>query len=309
MMLSRVAERIYWAARYLERVENTARLVSVYDNLLFDLPRSVNIGWFNLVVINSGTELFHARYRVQDERNVVKFLLADDTNPSSMLSSLLCLRENIRTARDVLPSEAWELVSELHLFAKDNIQQGINRSGRHAFLNGIIEGCQGINGLLGGTMSRDPAWSFMRLGCNLERADMTTRLLDAGAAALLSTDQSDPTRLDQLVWGNVLRSGSAYMPYRRTMRTAVSGPDVASFLLEDEHFPRSVRYCLEQSAISASRLPNAGEQYSPVKPTLPPYAIEDDSSLGQNFRNHLNDLQLVLMGVHKRIAGNWFLCD
>jgi uncharacterized alpha-E superfamily protein len=138
---------------------------------------------------------------------------------------------------------------------------------------------------------------------------MTTRLLDAGAAALLSTDQSDPTRLDQLVWGNVLRSGSAYMPYRRTMRTAVSGPDVASFLLEDEHFPRSVRYCLEQSAISASRLPNAGDQYRSVKPALPPYAIEDDSSLGQNFRNHLNDLQLVLMGVHKRIAGNWFLCD
>ncbi len=184
-MLSRVAERMYWAARYLERVENTARLVSVYDNLLFDLPRSVNIGWFNLVVINSGTELFHERYRVQDERNVVKFMLADDTNPSSMLSSLQMLRENIRTARDVLPAEAWELVNELQLYARKNIQQGINRSARHAFLNHVIEGCQGINGLFGSSMSRDAAWDFLRLGCNLERADMTTRLLDAGAAALL----------------------------------------------------------------------------------------------------------------------------
>ena len=91
MMLSRVAERIYWAARYLERVENTARLVSVYDNLLFDLPRSVNIGWFNLVIINSGTELFFERYKVQDERNVVKFTLAS-------LNSAAAQRENASSA-------------------------------------------------------------------------------------------------------------------------------------------------------------------------------------------------------------------
>jgi hypothetical protein len=68
-----------------------------------------------------------------------------------------------------------------------------------------------------------------------------------------------------------------------------------------------VRFCLEQSALCASRLPDSGEKYSPVKPALPTYAIEDESSLGQSFRDHLNDLQLVLMGVHKRIAGNWFL--
>ncbi len=308
-MLSRVAERIYWAARYLERVENTARLVSVYDNLLFDLPRSVNIGWFNLVVINSGTELFHERYRIQDERNVVKFTLADDTNPSSMLSSLLMVRENIRTARDVLPAEAWELVNELRLFATNNIQQGINRSGRHAFLNGVIEGCQGINGLMEGTMSRDPAWDFMRLGCNLERADMATRLLDAGAAVLLTSDEDDIAGLEQLVWGNVLRSAGAYMPYRRTMRTAINGPDVANFLLGDPHFPRSVRFCLEQIAAAASRLPRAGKQHLTVKQELPPYSIESGEHLGQEFRNHLNDLQLRLMDVHASISENWFLHD
>ncbi|NVK42408.1 MAG: alpha-E domain-containing protein [Oceanospirillaceae bacterium] len=308
-MLSRVAERIYWAARYLERAESTARLVSVYDSLLFDLPRSFNISWFNLIIINSGTELFHERYRVQDERNVVKFTLADDTNPSSMLSSLLMVRENIRTARDVLPAEAWELVNELRLFAKDNIQQGINRSGRHAFLEGIVEGCQGINGLLSGTMSRDPAWNFLRLGRNLERADMTTRLLDAGAAVLLSTDEGDSTSVDQLVWGNVLRSASADMPYRRTMRTAVNGPDVANFLLNDQYFPRSVRYCLERIVSSASELPHTGKQHRPIKLKLPQYTIEEDEHLGQNFRDHLNDVQLKLMDVHDCICGNWFLHD
>ena len=86
-MLSRVAERLYWSARYLERVENIARLVSVYDDLMYDLPRDIAVSWYHLVEINSGTELFEQRYKVKDERNVVKFMLADDTNPSSMLSS------------------------------------------------------------------------------------------------------------------------------------------------------------------------------------------------------------------------------
>ncbi|UTW14120.1 alpha-E domain-containing protein [Marinobacterium rhizophilum] len=306
MMLSRVAERIYWAARYLERVENTARLVSVYDNLLFDLPRSVNIGWFNLVIINSGTELFFERYKVQDERNVVKFTLADDTNPSSMLSSLTMLRENIRTARDVLPAEAWELVNELLLFAGNNIQQGINRNGRHAFLNGIIEGCQGINGLLLGTMSRDAAWHFMRLGCNLERADMTTRLLDAGAAVLQLSDDNDTANLSQIVWGNVLRSGSAYMAYRRTMRTAVNGTDVARFLLCDEQFPRSVSYCLDQVSSATARLPTAGKPHPSIKPKLPKYDLKDGCCLNADFRDYLNDQQLVLAETHNNISSNWF---
>ncbi|WP_020683239.1 alpha-E domain-containing protein [Marinobacterium rhizophilum] len=309
MMLSRVAERIYWAARYLERVENTARLVSVYDNLLFDLPRSVNIGWFNLVIINSGSELFFERYRVQDERNVVKFTLADDTNPSSMLSSLTMLRENIRTARDVLPSEAWELVNELLLFARNNIQQGINRNGRHAFLNGIIEGCQGINGLLLGTVSRDATWHFLRLGCNLERADMTTRLLDAGAAVLQLSDDNDTTNLSQIVWGNVLRSGSAYMAYRRTMRTTVNGSDVAHFLLSDEEFPRSVGYCLDQVRSATAKLPCAGKPYPAIKPQLPKYDIRDSDSLNADFRDYLNDQQLMLAETHNHISSNWFAND
>lgn len=137
-MLSRVAERLYWSARYLERVENTARLVSVYDDLLFDLPKNIEVSWYNLIEILSGEEIFEQRYKVKDERNVVKFLLADDTNSSSMLSSLKMVRENIRTTRDAVPKETWELINELDLYAQQNIKQGINRSERHLFLNTII---------------------------------------------------------------------------------------------------------------------------------------------------------------------------
>lgn len=305
-MLSKVAERMYWFARYLERVENTARLVSVYDNLLFDLPRSINIGWYNLVVINSCDELFTERYRVRDERNVVKFMLADDTNPSAMLNSLAQARENIRTTRDVLPRETWELINELYLYVRDNIQNGINRTHRHAFLDAVVKGCQQINGLLEASMSRDATWQFIRLGRNLERADMTTRLLDAGCVAQL-TSVATEHNLDpsQIIWGNVLRSSSADLNYRRTVRAAVSAPDVVSFLLSDMHFPRSVAYCLSEMEAACQALPVC------ALPGLRDLKAEicvplSEEEPGEPFRDYLNELQLELAGLNQQFTQCWF---
>ncbi|MCW8885069.1 MAG: alpha-E domain-containing protein [Motiliproteus sp.] len=306
-MLSKVAERLYWTARYLERVENTARLVSVYDSLLFDLPREIDISWYNLVTLNSAEKLYQERYRVQDERNVVKFLLADDTNPSSMLSALWMLRENVRTTRDVLPQDTWELVNELHIFAKDNIQQGINRSGRHRFLDQLIKGCQQINGLLIGTMSRDASWQFLRLGRNLERADMVTRLLDAGTAAQIEGESDTRLQINQVIWGNVLRSSSADMNYRRTMRSAVSATEVAAFLLEDSHFPRSLHFCLSHMLSAVETLPNGRAVGKHLDRILKyRYVLDDHQPLGEEFRDYLNQLQLELNDLHSCFNETWF---
>ena len=134
-MLSRVAERTYWAARYLERIENTVRLISVYDKLMYDLPTSVGIGWYNLITMNSAEEAFYERYTVQDERNVIKFLLSEENNPCSVVSNLRFARENLRTTRDVVPAQSWVMINELNLFITENLQQGINRSQRFHFLN------------------------------------------------------------------------------------------------------------------------------------------------------------------------------
>ena len=114
-MLSKVAERIYWTARYLERIESTARLISIYDKLLFDLPRNVQLSWYNLITINSLQKDFSDRYAVQDERNVIKFLIGDESNYSSIISSLKAVRENVRTTRDVIPSDVWYTINELNL--------------------------------------------------------------------------------------------------------------------------------------------------------------------------------------------------
>ncbi|WP_286239649.1 alpha-E domain-containing protein [Neptuniibacter halophilus] len=307
-MLSRVAERIYWSARYLERVENTARLVSVYDNLLFDLPKDTNISWYNLIRINSSEQLFHDRYTVQDEHNVVKFMLADDTNLSSMLSSLNMLRENIRTTRDVLPQDTWELVNELDLFAQNNIRQGINRTHRHQFLNTIIQKCQELNGLFDGTMSRDPGWQFLMLGRNLERADMTTRILDAGISVILQPNEGSALNIAQVVWGNVLRSLSADMNYRRSVRSAVQSRKVARFLLQDKNFPRSFAFCIDEIQRALNSLPRADK--IKLKSLLQPESpLQQQAMPNAELQEFLNELQILLIELNNQFAQTWFAFD
>ncbi|ADZ89358.1 alpha-E domain-containing protein [Marinomonas mediterranea] len=306
-MLSRVAERLYWSARYLERVENTARLVSVYDELLFDLPREVEISWYNLITINSGTEAFEQRYKNKDERNVVKFLLSDDTNSSSMLSSLKMVRENIRTTRDVLPQEMWELVNELDLFARQNIKQGINRSERHAFLNTIIEGCQKVVGLLAATMCRDAGWHFMIMGRYIERADMNTRILDAAVSQMLLSEEDEVIKLGQVIWTKVLKSQSALLNYRRTVRSTVNGAKAVSFLMMDDYFPRSQKYCMTQIREAASTLPRSGLIAANIDKLLEETnAVESSEELNQDYREHLNDIQVAIIELNHQITENWF---
>jgi len=313
-MLSRVAERIYWAARYLERVENTARLVNVYTSLLMDLPKDIDISWFNLVMLNSSIEDYENRYTVRDERNVVKFLLADDTNPNSMLSSLSYVRENLRTTRDVMPEGVWELINELSLFASQDIQQGLNRSKRHEFLQQIINHCQLIQGHLSTTMPQDAAWEMWCLGGNLERADMATRLLDAGATAVADSnelgDDISQRRVHLTVWANVLHSSSAHHAYRRAVSAGIKGRKVVDFLLRDERFPRSVAFCLASMSNSVRRLPKSRTVIMALNKISTTTAHKPElSNLSTDLRDYLNDLQLYIANLHSLFSETWFALD
>lgn len=307
-MLSKVAERVYWTARYLERVESTARIVSIYDKLLFDLPRTVKLSWYNLIVINSLEADFDERYSVRDERNVVKFMLGDDSNPSSVLSSLLAMRENVRTTRDVVLEETWELVNELSLYVQDNIKDGINRSQRHEFLGNIIKGCQQILGLLYGNMPHDHAWDFLRLGRNLERADMTSRNLDAGISEILEMEDDDTSiNSRQIILGNVLRSLNADLSYRRNVRAAVSSKAVMKYLLEDEQFPRSIAHCFNALIDSCEDLPRSEEVVKKLKKIQREvFKKIDYEQPGQAWREYINGIQINLGTIDNIIRENWF---
>ena len=312
-MLSRVAERVYWQARYLERAENTARLLNVFSTLLLDLPTGTKLGWRSLVEITGGEEAFDARYKQTVERSVVKFLLAEN-NGSSILDMLAHTRENARTTREIMPSEAFEKINELYYFAKENASSGISRGPRHELLEAIISSCQQISGLMAGTMSRGAAYSFVRLGRSLERADMTTRIVDVGSFNLLSSiskskDQAAADEpYDNILWMNVLRSQSAYQMYRQHVKHRVNGEDVVTFLLRDEEFPRSVTHNLITITKVLHKLPNQEKVSKQVEKTL---RIVGRGKLGklmdEGLLEYIDDLQLEIASVHKKVADTWFL--
>ena len=254
-MLSRVAASTYWMTRYLERAEDTARLVNVNSNLLLDLPGKVQLGWEPLLDIMNRRKDFFKTYTESSEKYVVKYLVSDLNNASSILSSISIARENLRTIRDIMPRDTWEVVNRLHQKSSDYSSHAASRTKRYDYLMGIIFDIQGITGNLSGTMTHDEAYQFVRIGRNLERADMTSRILDVQSASLLTDLPEDLIPFQNIQWVSVLKSMSAYQMYRKRMRIGVRRPEVIQFLIQEELFPRSFLHCLKEIEECLNSLP------------------------------------------------------
>lgn len=254
MLLSRVADNLYWGARYLERAEDTARVVRSFTELILDLPTGVASSWEPLLaVVGSRAEYDAGHARVQ-ESDIVRFLVADTSNGGSVVSSVAAARENLRTTREVLPRDAWQAVNDLYLFTGRDTESGVDRRSRARFLGRVITDCQRLDGVLSGMMRRDQAYELWRLGQMVERADMTTRVLGVRAASLLSSPH-DAHDYDEVQWMGVLRSVTAMQMYQRSQRGPIDGASVVAFLLFDETFPRSVAGCVQRMRAALSRLP------------------------------------------------------
>src|SRR5690606_1028739 len=225
LMLSRVAESIYWMARYLERAENTARMVMVNANLLLDLPKGAQPEWQPLVTITGATDQFEAKGRRYEERAVVMFLLGDRDYPGSVINSLRAARENARTIRDIMPREAWEQINELNIYARDHLDAGLSKRGRHLYLKRLILGVQTITGMFSGTMTKGQGYQFLVMGRSIERADMTTRIIDVRSADLLE-DSPDLRPFRTIQWVSVLKSLTAYQMYRQSRQARVTRSEV-----------------------------------------------------------------------------------
>ena len=135
MLLARVADNLYWAARYLERAEGTARIVLEHTNLLVDLPTSVPLTWEPLLAITGSDGDFATRFERADEPTIIQFLVAADDNPSSLVQGIALAREDLRVTRQVLPREAWEAVNDLHLYVASHRAEGVNRPSRSRALS------------------------------------------------------------------------------------------------------------------------------------------------------------------------------
>lgn len=254
-MLSRVAENIYWMARYLERAENTARLVAVHSELRLDRPDRAGFFWEPVLAITGTLEDFRARGLQQTEREATNFLLSDLHNPSSLLASSAYARENIRTLMEILPRESWEAVNGLH--------QAAARPGagaphqRDVHLREIIGRSQAMAGLFLGAMNDDAGYALLRLGRTVERSNFTVQVLE-DALARIGDGAGDMQALWAAEWVGVLKSLTAYQMYRRSLRGPVTRAGVSRFLIFSQVFPRALVYCVGEIGQALTRLPDPG---------------------------------------------------
>jgi len=307
MLLSSVAERVYWMARYIERAENTARIILVHNNLMLDMPHQIPIGWEPLVYIMGSMDTFMQRYEEPTERNVIRFLVVDRYNPNCISCSLALARENLRTTRPIVPRAAWETLNDLYEFAREHATSGINRRGRYAYMKRVIDSCQLLTGKLSGTMTHDLTYDFLRMGRSMERADMTSRVIDVRATNLLPQQTDELKPFEDIQWKSVLDSLMAYQMYRRHVHVRVRGRQALRFLLQEEDFPRSIHYCLHEVEQCLHRLPGneaALRVLGRAQRMVQEVAISE--ILKEGLNDFIDTLQLVHTELHEQLAASYF---
>ena len=257
-MLSRVADSLYWMARYIERAENNARFIDVDLQMSLDAPITFSEQWEPLVAITGNVEAFEERYRTPSRENVIRFLTVDRDNPNSIVSAVMKARENARSVREAISSDVWEQVNAFYLLVSSASAERLAINDSYKFFADIKRFSHLTAGVADNTMSHGEAWNFMQLGRMIERADNTSRLLDVKYFMLLPSAEDVGSAIDEMQWSILLRSATALEMYRRRHGT-ITPANVIDFLLLDTEFPRAILFCLlmaEQSlhGISGTRL-------------------------------------------------------
>lgn len=306
-LLSSVAEHLYWAGRYLERAESTVRLVRTHTELFIDLPRSAGLGWAPLLAVTGSRSVFDDGYDKVVEDDVVHFLLAERTHQGSVVASFDSARENLRVTRGLIPQHMWEVLNETRQWVSSTATAGSARHARVMWTEDVIRRCLTLMGSAAATMSRDLAYAFLEIGRLIERADMTTRVLDVQAGILMGANASTLEPYTDLTWGAMLKSLGAEQAYRRQMGGVISARKAVRFLLRDPAFPRSVEHCLVEISRWLLELPYQEEPMaasSAASARLDALVIDDLDLNG--LHEFVDELQLCLGDLHEQLESAYF---
>lgn len=251
-MLSRTADHLFWMNRYTERAENTARLLDVnYQTSL--LPQSEGValaGWQGLLSISELLPSYKEKHDDIRAKEVMDFMVKDESNPSSILSCLGAARENARAVRGALTTEVWETQNQTWLEVKRMIKAGEFEQDPAQFFEWVKFRSHLSRGVTVGTMLMDEALYFMRLGTFLERADNTARLVDVKFHAVESDFYGNANEKDQEYdfyhWSAILRSVSGFEVYRKVYRDVIKPERVAELLILRPDMPRSLHASLNE---------------------------------------------------------------
>ncbi|HEU6455636.1 MAG TPA: alpha-E domain-containing protein, partial [Roseateles sp.] len=259
-MLSRTADHLFWLSRYIERAENTARMLDIaYQTSL--QPQSAGESeqtWRSLVSISELNGLYGARYSAINGRNVMEFMVADENNLSSIFNCLRAARENARAVRGALTTEVWETMNQTWLEFRRLLREGLLSRDPSQLFEWVKYRSHLSRGVTVGTMLQDEAFHFIRIGSFLERADNTARLLDVKFYRQDSeaATERDAAR-DFYYWSAVLRSVSGFEIYRKVYSNVIQPDKVAELLILRPDMPRSLSHCVTRMQANLKRVANA----------------------------------------------------
>ena len=263
-MLSRTADHLFWMARYMERAENTARMLDVnYQTSL--LPQSTDTalqGWSGLLSISELSAGFAKKYDAVSAGSVMDFMVRDEANPSSIVACLRAARENARAVRGALTTEVWETQNQTWLEFNRMLRDAAFERDPSSFFEWVKFRSHLSRGVTVGTMLQDEALYFLRIGTFLERADNTARLLDVKFQALAGGDYFGPgatkeqDEVDFYHWSAILRSVSGFEIYRKVYRNVILPEKVAELLILRPDMPRSLAACMNEAVANLRLVAN-----------------------------------------------------
>ena len=262
-MLSRTADHLFWMARYIERAENTARMldVNVQTALLPQSAQAAEQGWRAMLGISELLGAFDDKYGLMTARDVLDFMVRDPDNPSSIASCIQQARENARAVRGALTTEVWETHNATWLELQNKLRGRLLEEDPSQFFEWVKYRSHLSRGVTIGTMLKDEAFHFIRLGTFLERADNTARILDVKfhgteKSVFADVQADDEGHYDFYYWAAILRSVSGFEIYRKVYRDVITPERVAELLMLRADMPRSLLACMDEVSSNLAQVRN-----------------------------------------------------
>jgi len=310
-MLSRIADSMYWMARYLERAGETARLMEI--NLLYLVEAEEDMGeedkWRPILQINSSEPLYDEQFGggISTPR-VLQFISAGRSNPSSIRTCLRLFRENARVARDRISKEMWEAVNEIWMKFDERLKGTLTAERAGALFVELRNQVARFNGLVASTMMRGEAYAFYQLGGCFERADMTSRTLDIKYHIILPDLSMVGSALDYYQWAALLKSLSGFEAFRRNYHSGFMPADVAEFVVLNRDFPRSIAFSVERMGaalqiIGLEQKDATKETFSDVSAMV---GVTAQQIFDDGLHEHLESLLERLSLFHSALAEEFF---
>ncbi|MEQ9261369.1 MAG: alpha-E domain-containing protein [Roseovarius sp.] len=245
-MLGKTANGLFWMYRYLERAENTARLIETGQRIALTRSGNADDDWRSVLLTAGAEAAFNAAGHTLSKEAAIDWLLRAKENSSSVRSCLAAARQNARLVRTALTHEVWEATNSAYMAAEDRLARKVSERDLPSALGDLRQRSALVRGATHGTMLRNDIYDFARIGTFLERADNTARILDVKYYVLLPSVRAVGSSLDNVQWETILRSVSARGGFRMEYGNHFEPRDIANFLMLDKRMPRSLAFCISK---------------------------------------------------------------